>query len=64
MMLYDDRTKDALKAENKFIFPEINVSDDITFKASYIISGDLHCAGKVSALRSHRSYEKYRGASY
>ncbi|OUQ41929.1 hypothetical protein B5E65_10470 [Gemmiger sp. An120] len=50
MMLYDDRTKDALKAENKFIFPEINVSDDITFKASYIISGDLHCAGKVSAL--------------
>ena len=50
MILYDDKAKDAIKAESRLIFPNINESDDVTFKASYIISGDLHCAGKISAL--------------
>lgn len=50
MILYDDKTKDAIKAENQLIFPNINESDDITFKASYIISGDLHCTKKIFAL--------------
>lgn len=50
MILYDDKTKDAIKAGNQLIFPNINESDDLTFKASYIISGDCHCAGKISAL--------------
>ena len=50
MILYDDKAKDAIKAENQLIFPNINESDDITFKASYIISGNLHCSGKIAAL--------------
>ncbi|OUN08474.1 hypothetical protein [Flavonifractor sp. An9] len=50
MILYDDKTKDAIKAENQLIFPNINESDDITFKASYIISGHLHCTKKIFAL--------------
>lgn len=50
MILYDDKTKDAIKSGNQLIFPNINEADDITFKASYIISGDCRCAGKISAL--------------
>ena len=50
MILYDDKAKDAIKAENQLIFPNINESDDITFKASYIISGNLSCSGKIAAL--------------
>ena len=50
MILYDDKAKNAIKAENQLLFPAINESDDITFKASFIISGDLHCTGKISAL--------------
>ena len=50
MILYDDKAKDAIKARNQLIFPNINESDDVTFKASYIISGDVHCTGKISAL--------------
>lgn len=50
MILYDDKTPDAIKNENQLLFPGIDHEDDITFKASYIISGDLRCVGKVSAL--------------
>ena len=50
MILYDDKAKDAIKAENQLIFPNVNESDDIIFKASYIISGNLHCSGKIAAL--------------
>lgn len=50
MVLYDDKTKKAIKSGNQVLFPEINHSDDITFKASYVISGSLHSDGKVSAL--------------
>ena len=50
MILYDDKTPDAIKTANQLLFPGIEHADDITFKASYIISGNLRCAGKVSAL--------------
>lgn len=50
MILFDDKTKNAIKAGTQLIFPAINQPDDITFKASYVISGDLNCDGKVSAL--------------
>lgn len=50
MILYDDKTKNAIKTGNQLLYPNINQSDDVTFKASYIISGDLHCTGKISAL--------------
>lgn len=50
MILYDDKTKNAIKTGNQLLYPNINQFDDVTFKASYIISGDLHCTGKISAL--------------
>lgn len=50
MILYDDKAKDAIKAGNRLIFLNIDESDDIIFKASYIISGNLRCTGKISAL--------------
>lgn len=50
MVLYDDKTKDAIKTGNQLLIPTINSSEDITFKASYVISSDLNCNGKISAL--------------
>ncbi len=50
MILYDDKTKGVIKSGNRIIIPDINVTDDVTFKASYIVTGDLICSGKVSAL--------------
>lgn len=50
MILYDDKTKGVIKSGNRIIIPDINVTDDVTFKASYIVIGDLSCSGKVSAL--------------
>lgn len=50
MILYDDKAKDAIKAGTRLIFPNIDESDDLTFKASYIVSGNLHSTGKIYAL--------------
>ena len=50
MILYDDKTKNVIKSGNHVLIPSINSNEDITFKASYVISEDLSCSGKVSAL--------------
>lgn len=50
MILYDDKAKGAIKADNRLIFPDIDELDDLTFKASYIVSGNLRSTGKISAL--------------
>lgn len=50
MKCFDDKTKGTVESENRMIIEHIDVLDDITFKASYIISSGLHCRGKVTAL--------------
>lgn len=50
MVLYDDKTKNAIKTGNQLLIPSINCAEDITFKASYIVAANLNCAGKISAL--------------
>lgn len=50
MVLYDDKTKNVIKNGNQLLIPCINCSEDITFKASYVITSDLCCTGKISAL--------------
>lgn len=50
MILYDDKTKGAIKSGTQLIIPSIDSTEDITFKASYIVAADLYCAGKITAL--------------
>lgn len=50
MILYDEKTTNAIKSANRMLIPTLELSDDVTFKASFVISGDLHCEGKISAL--------------
>lgn len=50
MILYDDKTKNIIKCGNQVLIPSINSTEDITFKASYVISTNLSCSGKIFAL--------------
>lgn len=50
MILYDDKTENAIKTGNQLFINNINAFDDITFQASYIVLGNLHCTGKIFAL--------------
>ena len=49
-MLYDDKTKNVIKSGSQLLITKINSSEDITFKASYIVSSNLRCDGKITAL--------------
>ena len=50
MILYDDKTKSVIKAGNQLLIPSIDSDEDIVFKASFVISAGLKCAGKITAL--------------
>ncbi len=50
MILYDDKTKNIIKTGNQLLIPTIDASEDVTFKASYVVSSDLKCKGKIVAL--------------
>lgn len=50
MKLYDDKTKNAINNGMQLLLPVVDANEDIIFKASYVIAGDLRCSGKVSAL--------------
>lgn len=50
MKLYDDKTKNAINNGMQLLLPVVDANEDIIFKASYVIAGDLQCSGKVSAL--------------
>lgn len=49
-MLYDDKTKNVIKSGSQLLITKINSSEDIIFKASYVVSSDLRCDGKITAL--------------
>lgn len=50
MVVYDDKTSNAITSGTQLLIPSCQSSEDVTFKASYIISSDLSCQGKVTAL--------------
>lgn len=50
MRYFDDKTKGIIESENRLIIQRIDVLDDVTFKASYIVSSGLYCKGKITAL--------------
>ena len=50
MVVYDDKTSNVIIAGTQLLIPSSHSSEDVTFKASYIVSSDLSCQGKVTAL--------------
>lgn len=50
MTTYDDKTKGIFASGGRFILPHCIDSDDLTFKASYIVGSNIKCKGKITAL--------------
>lgn len=50
MILIDEKTEGVTKVGKQLSVQAINGSDDVTFKASFIVLSDLYCEGKVTAL--------------
>lgn len=50
MEVYDEKNPTAIPSGTYLLIPNCQGSEDVTFKASYIISSDLICKGKVTAL--------------
>lgn len=50
MTTYDDKTKGIFASGRRFILPHCIDSDDLTFKASYIVGSNIKCKGKITAL--------------
>ena len=50
MVVYDDKTSNAITSGTQMLIPSSQNTEDVTFKASYIVSSDLNCQGKVTAL--------------
>lgn len=50
MILFDDKTEGVVKAGKQLSVQSIKESEDITFKASFIVLSNLYCKGKVTAL--------------
>jgi len=50
MVIYDDKTPNAITSGTQLLIPISHSSEDVTFKASYIVSSNLNCKGKVTAL--------------
>jgi len=50
MRVYDDKSSCIAQNDKYIIIEEVDENQEITFKASYIITGDLVCSEKVIAL--------------
>lgn len=49
-MFYDDKSKSVVKAGKSLIIYEVEETEEVVFKASFVIANNLSCAGKVIAL--------------
>lgn len=49
-MIIDENTAGILQANDYLVLPHITPCSDITFKASFIVSSDLACSGRITAL--------------
>ncbi|MBZ4670323.1 MAG: hypothetical protein JG769_627 [Oscillospiraceae bacterium] len=50
MITYDDKTEGVFTSGERFIVPHSIDSDDLIFKASYIVESNIKCKGKITAL--------------
>ena len=50
MSVFDDKTKNVIESNGRFILPSFPECDEAIFKASYVVASDLICNGKVTAL--------------
>ena len=49
-MFFDDKTKGVIASGRDLIIPEVDEDEEVVFKASFLIAGDLKCVTKVTAL--------------
>jgi hypothetical protein len=50
MTIYDDKSKGVIESGGRFILPVFIPCDEVTFKASYIVTSNVKCNGKITAL--------------
>lgn len=50
MIVYDDKNTNAVISGTRPLITSSHSSEDVIFKASYIVSSELDCKGKVTAL--------------
>lgn len=50
MRIYDDKTNGVIASGKQLLLSSIKVSEDVTFKASFIILSELRCNGRITAL--------------
>ncbi len=49
-MFFDDKTKGVITKGITLIVPEVDEDEEVYFKASFFVAGDLRCITKVTAL--------------
>ena len=49
-MIFDDKSKGAIASEKALIYYTSIKDDELVFKATYYVVGNIDCAGKLSAL--------------
>ena len=49
-MYFDDKTKGVITKGITLIVPEVDEDEEVFFKASFLVAGDLKCTTKVTAL--------------
>lgn len=50
MVFYDDKVAGVTNNKGNLSIDAVQANEDITFKASFVVTGDLSCAGKVTGL--------------
>ena len=49
-MFFEDKTKGVITTGQNLIIPEVDEDEEVVFKASFSVAGNLRCATKVTAL--------------
>lgn len=49
-MFFDDKTKGVITTDKNLIIPEVDEDEEVVFKASFLVAGNLNCTTKVTAL--------------
>lgn len=50
MKVFDDKSKGIAKCEKYMVLQSVEEAQDVTFKSSYIVVGNVTCEGKITAL--------------
>ncbi len=49
-MFFEDKTKGVITTGKTLIIPQVDEGEEVVFKASFLVAGNLKCATKVTAL--------------